>query len=259
MIRNSTAVLAAASVLKTTEFYCKVLGFKQRWLWGDPPSFGCVGLGKAELFFNQQPEIAARIEGHQHWFSVEDVQALHEQHRAAGAAIISPLENKPWNVREYTVRDINGYHLRFSGALEYERPKTWAEQLPPHIRIDVHLPTLEEYADLSNSVGWKVDLEPMRKSLDLSVLGVVAIDTRDNQAVGMVRATGDGRYYMIWDVIVRPAFQGQKIGRTMVARAIEELRRRGPAGAFVGLFTGKPGFYEQVGFRSDAGGMHMAL
>jgi predicted N-acetyltransferase YhbS len=75
----------------------------------------------------------------------------------------------------------------------------------------------------------------------------------------MVRATGDGKYFMIWDVIVRPSHQGQKIGAAMVQRTLDELRRWGaPEGAFVGLFTGRPGFYETLGFRKDFG-MHMAL
>ena len=81
---------------------------------------------------------------------------------------------------------------------------------------------------------------------------------RDNLPVGVVRVTGDGRYFMIWDVIVRPSHQGQKIGTAMMELAVAELRRRGPRGAFVGLFTGKPEFYERVGFRRD-GGMHLAL
>lgn len=75
----------------------------------------------------------------------------------------------------------------------------------------------------------------------------------------MARATGDGKSFMIWDVIVYPSHQGQKIGAAMVQRVLDELRRSGaPPGAFVGLFTGRPGFYETLGFTKDLG-MHRAL
>jgi predicted N-acetyltransferase YhbS len=64
---------------------------------------------------------------------------------------------------------------------------------------------------------------------------------------------------MLWDVIVRPSHQRQKIGRAMVERLLEDLRHAGsPRGAFVGLFTGRPGFYETVGFKKDFG-MHRGL
>jgi predicted N-acetyltransferase YhbS len=59
-------------------------------------------------------------------------------------------------------------------------------------------------------------------------------------------------------VIVMPAYQHQQIGRALVERAVEELRKIAPRGAFVGLFTGKPGFYEHIGFKNDPG-MHMQL
>ena len=259
MISKSTAVFAVVDVKQTVDFYVNVLGFHQHWLWEDPPTFGCIGLGQVEVFLCQQPELAGKVEGHMHSFYVDDLQALHDQHAAAGAPIISPLANKPWGIREYTVRDPNGYHLRFTGPLTYERPATATEALPPHIRIDVGLPDYPTYASLFNSVGWATHEPSLRAALANTRVGVLAIDTRDGQVVAMARATGDGKSFMIWDVIVRPSHQGQKIGAAMVQRILDELRRSGaPLGSFVGLFTGRPGFYETLGFKKDLG-MHLAL
>ena len=99
----------------------------------------------------------------------------------------------------------------------------------------------------------------MRSALVNSLLGTLAIDTRDGQPVGMARVTGDGRNFTIWDVIVRPSHQGQKIGSALMESALAELRRSGaPAGAFVGLFTGKPEFYQRLGFHKGIG-MHLPL
>jgi catechol 2,3-dioxygenase-like lactoylglutathione lyase family enzyme len=262
MACKSTAVLACRDVQETVDFYAGVLGFKQHWLWEDPPTFACVGMGQAELFLCLQPELASRVEGHMHYFDVEDdVAALHERHRSAGAPIVSPLENKPWGVREYTVRDCNGYHVRFSGPQTYERHAAAADVLPPHIRLDVRVPTIEEYVDLSASVGWARHRPSMEEALRNTLVGVVAVDTTRaaDQAVGMLRCTGDGRYYMLWDVIVRPSHQGRKIGAAMVDAALAEARKRGaPDGAFIGLFTAKPGFYEKLGFKKDFG-MHRPI
>jgi GNAT superfamily N-acetyltransferase/predicted enzyme related to lactoylglutathione lyase len=259
MITRSTAVLACADVQQTVDFYCTTLGFKQHWLWEDPPTFGAIGMGQAEIFLQRRPNLVGKVDGHAHCFDVDDVETLHAQHRAAGAQVISPIENKPWGMREYTVRDCNGYHLRFMGRPKYERPPTATETLPPHIKLDVRVPTIEEYVDLCASVGWARHRPSMQDALDHTLIGIVAANTRETETVGMVRATGDGRYYMIWDVIVKPRYQGQKIGTAMVETALAEMRRRGaPQGAFIGLFTATYGFYERLGFKKDLA-MHLAL
>ncbi len=257
MNERSTAVFAVKDVTEAARFYVDVLGFSQRWLWGNPPTFGCVGFGRAEIFLCQQPELAERVEGHMHCFFTDgDIDALHEQHRAAGATIVSPIENKPWGIREYTVRDPSGYHLRFGGAVKYERPKTARETMPPSIRIEVAPPSAQEYESLLKSVDWAVDEGLAGAVLSRTAMSVVARD--GEQIVGVCRATGDGRNFTIWDVVVRPSHQGQKIGSAMMERLLAEIRRAEPHAKFIGLFTGKPAFYERLGFVRD-GGMHRGL
>jgi len=254
MMKSSEMIFAVSDILKTVRFYRDVLGFESEWLWEDPPTHAGVRWGLVHVMFSLQPELAKRVDGHQHWFSVADVNGLYERHRSAGAPIISDIENKPWGFREYTVRDINGYHLRFAGPADYQRPKTATELLPAHIQIEVRKATLDEYMKLTVAVGWNKDIATMPQALEHSLFCVMAIDTRDGQTVGMTRVCGDGRYYTLWDVMVMPDYQGQKIGTALLEAAMTELRRIGPKGAFVGLFTGKPKFYERLGFR-DGGGM----
>lgn len=258
MMKSSEAIFAVADVLKSVRFYRDVLGFESEWLWEDPPVHGGVRWGQVHVMFSLQPELSKHVEGHPHWFEVEDVNALYERHRAAGARIVSEIGNKPWGFREYAVRDLDGYHLRFASPAEYERPKTATELLPNYIRIEVRKATLDEYIRLTEAVGWNKDISTMPRALEQSLFCIVAIDSRDGKAVGMLRVCGDGRYYTIWDVMVMPAYQGQKIGTAMMEAAMAELRRVGPKGAFVGLFTGKPKFYHRVGFR-DGGGMMSSI
>jgi catechol 2,3-dioxygenase-like lactoylglutathione lyase family enzyme/GNAT superfamily N-acetyltransferase len=259
MIKRSTAVLAVTSVTDAARFYTDVLGLRLHWLWGEPATFGSVGDGHVELFLNLDPTLAARSAGHQVFFHVDDLDGLYERQRAAGATIASPLERKPWGIREYTVRDPDGYLLRFGGADSGpDRPPTATESLPPHVRIEPRLATSEEYGAITQAVGWNKDEATMPDALERSAAGVVAVDARDGRAIGMLRITGDGRYFMIWDVMILPEYQGQKIGSAMMEAAMAELRRIGKRGAFVGLFTAKTGFYERFGFRLD-GGMHTTL
>jgi predicted N-acetyltransferase YhbS len=98
----------------------------------------------------------------------------------------------------------------------------------------------------------------MHDALKNTFLGVIATDTRDGQIVGMTRVFGDGCYFMLWDVIVRPSHQGQKIGTALVEGALRALRERVHPGAFVGLFTSRSGFYQRMGFK-EGRGMQLAL
>jgi uncharacterized glyoxalase superfamily protein PhnB len=112
-IVKSEAILAVADVAATIKFYKENLGFTRDWFWDDPPTHGGVEWGKVDMMFHLAPELAKHMEGHQHYFHVKGVDDLYARHQQNGVEIISPLERKPWGMREYTVRDPNGYHLRF--------------------------------------------------------------------------------------------------------------------------------------------------
>ena len=257
VINSSTPIFAVKDVPQTVAYYRDVLGFSQQWLWEDPPTFGCIELGKAQIFLSLDPELAARLEGVSHFLGADDVDALYALHRERGADIISALENKPWGVREYTLRDLNGYRLRISGPEKYEKPSGDVRTFPDDVRVVPGMPSIEQYVDLFKSVGWAVYREHMEDAIRNTAVGVVAV-AGDGQLVGMTRITGDGMYYTVWDVIVRPSHQGRRIGSALIEAALKELRVRARPGAFVGLFTGKPAFYETLGFKKG-GGMHRGL
>ena len=119
---------------------------------------------------------------------------------------------------------------------------------------------LGQLAELFDITWWAKDRPPdqVRRALEHSHPVLTAWE--GERMVGFTRVISDRTYRAtIWDVIVRPSHQGQKIGAAMIDRTLEELRRQGALpGSFVGLFTGRPGFYEKVGF-SRSGGMSRGL
>lgn len=252
MLKQSQAIFAVKDVKETIGFYEKVLGFSNPWFWGDPVTFGGIHFGPIHVMFNQMPEIAARVEGHQHHFFADDIDALYALHQKNGAPILSPIENKPWNLREYTVRDPNGYHLRFAGPIQFEKPAGALSELPEHIRVEDRLPTWSEFRVLHEAVKWGTLPETSSGILESSFRGVVAIDTRDGRAVGTSRAMRDARgWFSIWDVIVDPAYQNQRVGSSMIERLLDLLRKDASPGANVFLFTFSHGFYAKMGFREE--------
>ncbi|MCL2299189.1 MAG: GNAT family N-acetyltransferase [Firmicutes bacterium] len=112
--------------------------------------------------------------------------------------------------------------------------------------------SIEDYAMLRASAGWRA-LSPgqVKAALRNSAFLVSAKDGA--RTVGMTRLMSDGGYYaVVLDVVVLPEYQGQGIGRGMMARAVQHLKDGlRPGEQCYTILTsapGKEGFYEKMGF-----------
>lgn len=116
---------------------------------------------------------------------------------------------------------------------------------------ELRVPTPAEHRAIAEAVGWghAFTWETLPQSLANSRFGVVAIG--DGKAVGMGRVVGDGvLYWYIQDLAVLPQWQGQGIGHALLGALLDEIAKRTPAPAFVGLFATPDGMalYERFGF-----------
>jgi catechol 2,3-dioxygenase-like lactoylglutathione lyase family enzyme len=150
-IRASEPIFPVADVVDTVRYYREVLGFRDGWTWGDPPDFGGVRWGKVGAMFSLQSGPEAKVGGQWHSFFVEGIDAFYGLHRRNGATICSPLEAKPWGLREYTVRDLNGHYLRFG---QRGSDRTAGFEPATEVAIVERLPTPEEHRALVHAVGW---------------------------------------------------------------------------------------------------------
>ena len=91
------------------DYYVNKLGFRKKWDWGSPPTFGCVERGKVEIFFCQGAQGQSGM-----WISIfiHDVDALFEDYKNSGAIIRQPPTNMPWGTREMNVEDLDGHRFR---------------------------------------------------------------------------------------------------------------------------------------------------
>jgi GNAT superfamily N-acetyltransferase len=256
---RSEAILAVADVAAAVQFYRDKLGFTGEWLWDDPPTFGGVSWGKVGVMFCLQPALAARVEGHQHSFFVSGVDRLYERHRDNGVPVISPLEAKPWGLREYTVRDPNGYRLRFGEPVTTHASPAPSKKLPENVRLVERPPTVEEYEALVRAVGWAkyANPEAAPAALRNSLYSVVAVE--GDRVVGMARVVGDGAtVFYVQDVMVHPDCQRRGIGTALMEAVMAYFRRATPRRSSLGLFTGRnlAGFYERHGFEGPDTGLY---
>src|SRR5690606_15518837 len=111
--------LPVKDLRKTIEYYTQTLGFDGEWYWGDPPTDAGCRRDQLSLLFNVNPKLAAKMKGLELVMFVDDVDGIYEELRSKPEVeIIIPIRDEPWGMREFTLRDINGYSLRISCSLE---------------------------------------------------------------------------------------------------------------------------------------------
>ena len=112
------------------------------------------------------------------------------------------------------------------------------------------LPTLEEYNQLRQSVGWGIyERSVVLQALPDSLYFVCAVS--DGEIIGMARVVGDGGIaYYIQDVIVKPDYQRQGIGTQLMDKIMEYIRVHANNNSIIGLMAakGKEPFYKRYGF-----------
>jgi GNAT superfamily N-acetyltransferase len=255
---GSEPIFPVADVVATVRYYSSVLGFPEEWLWGDPPGFGGVRWGKIGVMFSRQQAPDAVVGGQWHAFLVDGTDRLYDLHKRNGATIWSPLEAKPWGMREYTVRDLNGHFLRF-GQPARDRSATSGREPATAVTIVERLPTVEEYLVLANDArsAARAASERAARVLAGARSGVVALD--GDCVVGAGLVVGDGvTFAYLRDIVVLTDWQGRGVGSRIVEGLLALIYRTAPEDMLVTLFTGqdRASFYERFGFGGPEAGLY---
>jgi catechol 2,3-dioxygenase-like lactoylglutathione lyase family enzyme len=104
------AGLAVTDVARAVEFYTKQLGFLTAFVDGDPPTFAGVNLDQVQIFLQAA---TPNPSGTSVYFVVGNADELHAFHRAAGVEVDVPPADRPYGLRDYSIRDLYGYRLTF--------------------------------------------------------------------------------------------------------------------------------------------------
>jgi catechol 2,3-dioxygenase-like lactoylglutathione lyase family enzyme len=148
------AGLAVSDIPSAVEFYVKKLGFQQAFTWGEPPTFAGVNLGEAQLFLGKGTPTPSSETGAV-YFLVGDADQLYEFHRANGAEIAQAIDDRPYAIRDYTVRDLYGYHVVFGHHLLNGGPRLKIERVDVPVRLEKRLAAL--LRDLAKHKRMSVD------------------------------------------------------------------------------------------------------
>ena len=104
------------SVGKAAEYYVNVLGFSFDW-GNDEGGIGGISQGDCRMFLTNAPFRAAHgpsapVVVWLNLNSKQEVDELFQRWKGSGAQILEPVEDKPWNLREFRIADPDGNQLR---------------------------------------------------------------------------------------------------------------------------------------------------
>jgi RimJ/RimL family protein N-acetyltransferase/catechol 2,3-dioxygenase-like lactoylglutathione lyase family enzyme len=111
-------VLAVPDVRATAEYYRDKLGFAIGFLFGEPPTYAGLWLGTwtatgANIHLAHS-EALPPVHGISLYLNVGPaIDELHATYKARGVDMQGDVVQQPWGMREFAIRDCNGYLLRF--------------------------------------------------------------------------------------------------------------------------------------------------
>ena len=249
---HAEPILAVADVVQTINYWHEVIGFPEKWTWGEPPDYGGVSWYGTSIQFSQNAKLASVSKGNAIFIRVKNLEALYTFHQKKNAVIVEALENKPWGMAGYTVQDINGYYIVFAGPPLHDK-KTPSAALPSTIKIIPRSPTVKEYQYLTAAVGWSLysSDEVVTKLLSAPVFAAIAEDTATSEVIGCALLLGDhASFYYIKDLVVHPDWQAKHVGTELMKELTRWLEKNGANNSLVALITGEAlaSFYKPFGF-----------
>lgn len=131
-------VLAVGDVVAAADFYTEQLGFWRSFLWGEPPSFAGINMGDVQIFLEQG---VPNPKGVSVYFVVGDADRLFEFQRGNGVEVVVPPGDRDYGLRDYRIKDLNGYQLSFGhriGPLD-DGPPLEIERVDVPVRLEKRL------------------------------------------------------------------------------------------------------------------------
>jgi catechol 2,3-dioxygenase-like lactoylglutathione lyase family enzyme len=130
------AALSVPDVLRAVEFYETKLGFRRAFMEGNPPTFAGINLDQVQIFLQQG---TPNPSGTSVYFVIGDADELFVFHKANGVEIVAPPTDEPYGLRDYYIRDLNGYRLGFGQYIYNTGEPLEIERMDVPVRLEKRL------------------------------------------------------------------------------------------------------------------------
>jgi uncharacterized glyoxalase superfamily protein PhnB len=113
-IVHTRHVLAVKDLAVEAEYYVDKLGFDRDFT---APGWEFLSFGDFKVMLGEcADEMTADESGNHSWYAhvlVENVDEIHTEFISRGAKILSRIENKPWQIREFSIVTPDGHRVTF--------------------------------------------------------------------------------------------------------------------------------------------------
>jgi catechol 2,3-dioxygenase-like lactoylglutathione lyase family enzyme len=131
--------LVVRDVQEAADFYSTRLGFWTAFTDGAPATFAGVNIGNVQIFLEQG---TVNPNGCSMYFVVGNADELYEFHKSTGVEITDSPEDRPYELRDYGVKDLHGYRLRFGHRLFGAGEPIEVERVDVPLRLEKRLAAL---------------------------------------------------------------------------------------------------------------------
>ena len=134
-------VLRVRDIRAAVDFYTTRLGFTLGFTWpeGETATYAGVNLGDVQVFLDQGEPHGAGLEI---CFIVSNADELCDAQRANGVEILTEPGDRPYGIRDYSVRDLNGYRLTFGQYIYSVGEPIPIERVDVPVRLEKRLAAL---------------------------------------------------------------------------------------------------------------------
>ncbi|HET7662447.1 MAG TPA: VOC family protein [Rhodanobacteraceae bacterium] len=111
-------VLAVLDLKRSTDYYTSVLGMAVDF---EAPGWSFLSRDNFRVMLGECPDAIppGKLGDHSYYgyITIDDVDALYGEYQRSGAQFIQTPADKPWGMREFGVRTIDGHRLMFGQAI----------------------------------------------------------------------------------------------------------------------------------------------
>jgi catechol 2,3-dioxygenase-like lactoylglutathione lyase family enzyme len=131
--------IPVTDVRAAVDFYIDKLGFTLGFLGDDPPTIAGVNLGAAQIFLEKG---TPNPQGCSLYFVVGDADELFAFQRAQGVKVVGEPADRPYGLRDYSVRDLHGNEIGFGHHIYTVGDRVPIERVDVPVRLERRLAAL---------------------------------------------------------------------------------------------------------------------
>ena len=116
LVSHAATVFPVKDVRKTADFYRDELGFEITFEWGDPIRYAVTNREESVFlhFSKMDSDFTPPADHTMLYVFVDDVDAIYKEFESKNVDISNPIGDREYGMRDFDVRDPNGFILSFA-------------------------------------------------------------------------------------------------------------------------------------------------